>query len=287
MTREKFLLLLLFFVIPIIAVGQQRGVVVDEKGMPIAGAIVQTTNGSANTTTDLDGKFEINVPHGAELEVALFGYKKQTLTAKQNMRIVLQTKGKKTEKQQSDDTSWKMFVLANAMSSIPLQPAVGITLGMVRKGGWYINAMTGFGFNFNADQRLYQGMYYDYDFGHYDTPFYTGKKSEQTLSVTLGGVAKLGKSEAYFYAGAGYGFKSVTLQTNNNKWIAYYGDDKFNSYSPMHSAALEVGIMGNIKGFALSAGYEAMLGFSNGISVAHEIKIGIGGIFEIKRRTQQ
>lgn len=285
MAREKLFLLLFFFCVPIFVVGQLRGVVVDDAGMPIAGAIVQTTNGSISTTTDFDGQFIINVPYGAELEVALLGYKKQTLIASRNMHIVLQEKGKRIKK--TDNTSWKMFVLANAMTSMPFQPAVGITLGMVKKGGWYINAMTGFGFNFNADRRLYQGKYYDYDYSHYDTPFYTGRKSEQTLSITFGGVAKLGKSEAYFYGGAGYGFKSVTLETNNNKWVAYCSDDYANSYSPMSSLAIEVGILGNIKGFALSAGYETMLGFPDGISVAHEIKIGIGGIFEIKRRTQQ
>ena len=285
MVREKMFLLLLFFTLPLIAVGQLRGVVVDETGMPIAGAVVQTKIGNISTTTDFDGKFEINVPYGAELEVALLGYKKQTLLATRNMHIVLQEKKSKTKK--TDNTAWKMFVLANGMTAVPFQPAVGITLGMVKKGGWYFNFMTGFGFNFDVANRLYMGRYYDNTYSHYDTPFYTGKKSEQTLSLTMGGVAKFGKSEMYFYYGGGYGFKSIALETNNYKWIVFENDNFANAYSPMHSLALEVGLMGNIKGFAISAGYETMLGFPDGINVAHELKIGIGGMFEIKRRTQQ
>ena len=44
--------------------------------------------------------------------------------------------------------------------------------------------------------------------------------------------------------------------------------------------------MGNIKGFAISVGYEVLVGF-DGPSAAHEIKIGLGGMFDLKRRAEK
>jgi len=60
------------------------GKVVDSSGQPVIGAnIVQkgTTNG---TISDVDGKFTLNVPQNAELEITYIGYVKQTVTAKGN-----------------------------------------------------------------------------------------------------------------------------------------------------------------------------------------------------------
>ena len=282
--KKRYILLFLLF-IPVLLHGQISGVVVNSSGMPLTGVMVQTADGSVSAVTDLDGNFELNVSADTPLTVAFLGYRSVNVAASPGMQVVLREKGAKPHMPQSgqDDLPWSVFILANGMTSFPFAPAVGLTVGMVRKGGWYVNAMTGFGFHME-DQTLQNG--YDTYNGHNDLPFYTGETSKQTFSVTAGGVARLGNAPVYWYGGLGWAYKSLTLETNNGKWVAYY-TSAGNNMSPLHSLALETGIMANIKGFALSVGYEAILGLTKPYSeytAAHEIKIGLGGMFDCKRR---
>lgn len=257
--------------------GQLKGVVRDQNGQPLMGVIVQSETGSS-ATTDLDGYFEIDVPYGTKLSVSFLGYKPQNVSASSDMNIVLRRKGAKPIKEQGE-IPWSMFILANGMSSYPFSPAVGLTIGMVKKGGWYINAMMGFGAHFKPD-----ATYSYYNMNDADAPILTGKRTFQTISATVGCLARLGSAPMYWYIGAGYGYKSITYETNNEKWIAYQ-TGRNSDWSPMHGLAMETGFMANIHGFALSFGYEAILGIANpvnAVSVAHEVKIGIGGMFKIK-----
>ena len=284
---KKPYLLLLFLLVPLVMRGQITGVVVDNNGAPLMGVVVQSADGNISTTTDFDGYFELGVAEGTPLEVAFLGYKKTSVPASNKMRIVLQQKGAKPKmpNKEPQEMPWSMFVLANGMTSFPLSPAVGVTVGMVRRGGWYVSAMTGFGFRFE-DRALKNG--YEGYWGSSSQPFYTGKSSKQTMSVTAGGLARLGKAPVYVYLGAGWSYKSITFQTNNGKWVAYVTEPASN-WSPLHGMALETGLLANIKGFALSVGYEAMVGLGGewNPSAAHEIKIGLGGMFDCKGRKQK
>ena len=112
--------------------GQLKGVVKDPYDQPLIGAIVQSETG-ASTTTDLDGYFELDVPLGTKLSISFLGYKPQSVLASSNMNIVLHRKGLKP-KTGNNDLPWSMFILANGMSSYPISPAVGLTIGMVKKG---------------------------------------------------------------------------------------------------------------------------------------------------------
>ncbi len=57
------------------------GTVVDSQNAPIIGAgVVVVGNGQIGTVTDLDGKFKLNVPAGANVEVSCVGYKTQVLS---------------------------------------------------------------------------------------------------------------------------------------------------------------------------------------------------------------
>lgn len=280
--KKLILFYSLLFCLAINTYGQMKGVVKDQNGQPLMGVIIQSETGT-NTATDLDGYFEIDVPYGSKLNVSFLGYKPQSVSASSNMDITLRRKGAKPIKE-SAETPRSMFILANGMSSYPFSPAVGLTIGMVRKGGWYINAMMGFGTRFTPSAT---GSYSDLKNG--DAPIFTGKRSCQTVSATIGGLARLGSAPMYWYIGAGYGYKSITYETNNNKWIAYQ-TSRTSDWSPMHGLAMETGFMANIKGFAISLGYEAIMGIGNPVntvSVAHELKIGIGGMFNIKTRTNK
>lgn len=55
---------------------QVRGKVTDNAGIPVIGAgIVQSSNKSLGTTTDIDGNYVISVPSNATLVVSCIGYK--------------------------------------------------------------------------------------------------------------------------------------------------------------------------------------------------------------------
>lgn len=58
------------------------GTVVDEAGMPIIGANVSQKGTTNGIITDLDGKFSLNVPEGAVIEISYIGYLTQTIQVK-------------------------------------------------------------------------------------------------------------------------------------------------------------------------------------------------------------
>lgn len=50
------------------------GVVVDQEGIPIIGANVSVKGTTSGTITDIDGKFELEVPANAKLLISYIGY---------------------------------------------------------------------------------------------------------------------------------------------------------------------------------------------------------------------
>ncbi len=67
-----------------------KGKVVDENGEPMIGVTVKVKGTTAATVTDIDGNFEIALPgSGKELLVSYIGYSDKTVTAGNNMRIVM------------------------------------------------------------------------------------------------------------------------------------------------------------------------------------------------------
>lgn len=66
-----------------------KGKVSDDKGLPIPSANVVNTNGASSSTTDFDGSFIVNAKPGDKLKVSMIGYKTSTVTAYQDITIVL------------------------------------------------------------------------------------------------------------------------------------------------------------------------------------------------------
>lgn len=66
-----------------------KGTVKDANGDPIIGATVKVKGSTGGTVTDIDGKFTLDAPAGAELEVSSIGYLKQIVKAKGDIAIVL------------------------------------------------------------------------------------------------------------------------------------------------------------------------------------------------------
>jgi len=69
-----------------------RGTVIDKDGLPVIGAAVMLKGKkSSGTVTDLDGRFEIAAPAGAELVINCLGYyEKEVVSTGKEMRIILE-----------------------------------------------------------------------------------------------------------------------------------------------------------------------------------------------------
>ena len=67
-----------------------KGSVKDASGEPIIGASVLINGTSNGTMTDLDGNFSLSVQPGQTLTISYIGYKKQQVTAQDNMVITMQ-----------------------------------------------------------------------------------------------------------------------------------------------------------------------------------------------------
>jgi TonB-linked SusC/RagA family outer membrane protein len=65
------------------------GVVLDAQGQPVVGASVVEKGTTNGIMTDENGKFTIEVRRGATLEISCIGFATQTLTATNNMKVVL------------------------------------------------------------------------------------------------------------------------------------------------------------------------------------------------------
>ncbi len=63
------------------------GVVIDDKGQPVIGASVLVQGTRTGVAADLDGKFVLNVPGNAVLEVSAIGYEKQTIQVRNRTSI--------------------------------------------------------------------------------------------------------------------------------------------------------------------------------------------------------
>lgn len=67
-------------------------VISQEDGEPIIGASVMVDGGSkVGTVTDANGHFTLSVPAGKKLVISYIGMKSQTVAAKPNMKVTLQS----------------------------------------------------------------------------------------------------------------------------------------------------------------------------------------------------
>lgn len=62
-----------------------KGLVIDEKKEPVVGAIVRVKGTKQGTVTDMEGQYTIEVPDGAEVEVAYVGMATATFTASKDI----------------------------------------------------------------------------------------------------------------------------------------------------------------------------------------------------------
>lgn len=161
-------------------------------------------------------------------------------------------------------TTTYLIVLANAAYSTAPQTSFGLTIGSVRRIGWYASFGTNFdfsgdNFNYECDQT---GQIYDTSLGEY---YFDGTTKTKRLSATAGLVFRLG-GQVYAYLGGGYGERRLAWRMYDEMGYCW-AKNTDRSYKGL---ALDGGLMFNIRGIGLSLGVQTV-GFDY-----MEAKLGIG-----------
>ena len=160
---------------------------------------------------------------------------------------------------------WSNFVMVNGVYAFYPEYAFGITYASVKQYGFYVNAMMNPSVRFLADHYASASGAID---GEY--PFYSGKHTSTRISATAGALVRL-HIPMYLYAGVGYGYRGLFYETTEHEWVAWRTANTI-----YHGMNWEAGLMGNIKGFAISLGVSSITDFSN---MYYEAKLGLGYCF--------
>lgn len=172
---------------------------------------------------------------------------------------------KSARKERVASYPWSNFIMVNGAYAFYPEYAFGITYARVKQCGFYISAMMNPSIRFHAD---YHASAHGTIYGEY--PFYSGNYTSTRVSATAGALVRL-HIPMYLYAGVGYGYRGLFYETTDHEWVAWHTANTI--YHGMH---WEAGLMGNIKGFAISLGVSSITDFSN---MYYEAKLGLGYCF--------
>ena len=156
------------------------------------------------------------------------------------------------------------FVMANAAYSFVPQASFGLTVGSVKKLGWYASL----GSNFKFVKADYECDYEGKISGLSSEYSYSGQKRTSRLGATAGMLFRI-YDPLYAYVGGGYGFRNVFWQLENGSW-AKCTDDSY------QGIAIDAGLMLHFNGFGFSLGMQTI-----GVKYL-EAKIGVG--YTLKRK---
>lgn len=160
---------------------------------------------------------------------------------------------------------WITFITLNGAFTNTENPSVGLTFGRVKKYGWFVSVMSGFnyaGFDTSLPVSDANGIVEG------DLPFYNDEYAKTVFSVMGGGVMRL-YDFLYVKAGVGYGNRSLSWKTIDNRWVRNGG------YSAVGLDA-SAGVMFFFKHFVFSLDGVVTTNFSD---VIVEGRIGIGYSF--------
>ena len=154
------------------------------------------------------------------------------------------------------------FATLNGAYTNTENPSVGFTIGQVQKFGWFASVMSGFNF-----AGLFPEAVSDAEgFVGEDLPFYKDEYAKTVLSVMGGGVMRL-NDWMYVKAGAGFGNRSLSWKTLDDRWVRNGG------YSAV-GVDVSAGMIFRFGGFVLS-----LDAVTTNFSI-FEGKIGLGYSFE-------
>lgn len=164
---------------------------------------------------------------------------------------------------------WSNFIMVNGAYALYPDYAFGITYARVKQCGFYISAMMNPSIRFHADYHSWENGWIFGEYG-YEYPFYSDNYTSTRVSATAGTLIRL-HIPMYLYAGVGYGYRGLFYETTDHEWVAWHTANTI--YHGMH---WEAGLMGNIKGFAISLGVSSITDFSK---MYYEAKLGLGYCF--------
>lgn len=144
------------------------------------------------------------------------------------------------EKPAKPTTPSLWFAIANAAYSLAPQASFGFSVGQVKRFGWFISAMSNFGFK--AMQYNYTADADGYVDGEY--PYYTGEKCNLRISVIGGAVMKVAEP-LYLRAGVGYGQRVKSWYISDGRLVKMSGDS-------WTGVDVSLGAQVHLKGFVLS-----------------------------------
>lgn len=164
---------------------------------------------------------------------------------------------------------WSNFIMVNGAYALYPEYAFGITYARVRQWGFYVSAMMNPSLRFHADYHSWGDGWIFGEYG-YEYPFYSGNYTSTRVSATAGTLVRL-HIPMYLYAGVGYGYRGLFYETTDHEWVAWHTANTI--YHGMH---WEAGLMGNIKGIAISLGVSSITDFWD---MYYEAKLGLGYCF--------
>ena len=132
------------------------------------------------------------------------------------------------------------FATVNVAYSLAPQASFGFSVGQVKRFGWFVSAMSNFGFK--AMQYNYTADANGYVDGEY--PYYTGEKCNMRISVMGGAMMKVAEP-LYLRAGVGYGQRVKSWYISDGQLVKT-SDDSWTGVDASLGAQL------HLKGFVLS-----------------------------------
>ena len=139
--------------------------------------------------------------------------------------------------------------------------AYGLTIGSMRRFGWFASVMTNFKFDTKYDYECDENHYVTIDGTPY-YPQYTDNGSYTSLSVMGGFLMRISGPMA-FRVGVGYGIRMQRYETSSGYWVK-------DTSTSAQGIDLSLGLQGNFRGFVVSVD-----GVTTGFNM-FEIKIGLG-----------
>ncbi len=152
----------------------------------------------------------------------------------------------------------------------------GLTIGSVKKYGWFLSAMTGTDFHgYNTDYTCDENYFID---GHY--PIYTGNNAMTAFSVIAGGLMQINNGFC-LRAGLGYGSRIESFETYSGSWVK-------SSSTSFKGLDISLGIHWDIRGLLISTdlvfgSWDKKKSFFDDI----EFKIGVGYAHKHKTKTKK
>ena len=135
------------------------------------------------------------------------------------------------------------FLTLNASMNQYNKLSYGLTLGSMKRFGWFVSARTNFSFATSFDFECDADHYVTIDDNTY-YPEYTGIERYSSLSVMGGVLMRIGGPVA-LRAGVGYGMRTKCYETNNGYWVK-------NSAISANGIDASLGLQCNFRGFIVS-----------------------------------